>query len=54
LGFAPWSPLLKREEKELEINKKWVVYIADVNDELVEQFEEMFSPIQTPSKKLIL
>jgi len=54
LGFAPWSPLLKREEKELEINKKWVVYIADVNEELVEQFEEMFSPIQTPSKKLIL
>ena len=54
LGFAPYSPLLKREEKELEINKKWIVYIANVNDELVEKYEEMFSPIQTPSKKLIL
>jgi len=54
LGFAPWSPLLRREVKELEINKKWIIYIAEVNDELVEQFEEMFSPIQTPSKKLIL
>lgn len=54
LGFAPYAPLLKREEKELEINKKWIVYVANVNDELVEKYEEMFSPIQTPSKKLIL
>jgi len=37
LGFAPYAPLLKREEKEL-----------------VDQYEEMFSPLKTPSKKLIL
>jgi hypothetical protein len=54
LGFAPYAPLLKREEKELEISKKWIVYVANVNDELVEQYEEMFSPLKTPSKKLIL
>ena len=36
LGFAPYAPLLNRDEKELEINKKWIVYIANVNDELVE------------------
>ena len=54
LGFAPYSPLLRTDEKELNINKKWVVYIANVNDELVEQYEEMFSPLKTPSKKLIL
>ena len=54
LGFAPYAPLLKREEKELEIDKNWIVYIANVNDELVEKYEEMFSPIKTASKKLIL
>ena len=54
LGFAPYAPLLKREEKELEISKKWIVYIADINDELVDKYEEMFSPLSTPSKKLIL
>ena len=54
LGFAPYAPLLNRDEKELEINKKWIVYIANVNDELVEQYEEMFSPIKKPSKQLIL
>ena len=54
LGFAPYAPLLNSEEKELVINKKWVVYIANVNNELVENYEEMFSPIKTPAKKLIL
>lgn len=54
LGFAPYSPLLNRDEKELEINRRWIVYIANVNDELVEQYEEMFSTIKTPSSKLIL
>jgi len=54
LGFAPYAPLLNRDEKELEINKKWIVYIANVNDELVEQYEDMFSPIKKPSKQLIL
>jgi len=54
LGFAPYAPLLKRTEKELEIDKNWIVYMANVNDELVEKYEEMFSPIKTPSSKLIL
>lgn len=54
LGFAPYAPLLNRDEKELEINKKWIVYIANINDELIEKYEEMFSPIKTASKKLIL
>ena len=53
LGFAPYAPLLKRTEKELEIGKNWIVYIANVNDELVEKYEEMFSPIKTPSSKFI-
>ena len=54
LGFAPWSPLLKGKDEEIEITKKYIVYIADAQDEIVEQYEQMFSTIQTPSKKLIL
>ena len=54
IGFAPWSPLLKGKNEELEITKKYIVYIADAQDEIVEQYEQMFSAIKTPSKKLIL
>ncbi len=55
LGFAPWSPLLKGKGEELEITKKYIVYIADVQEQIVDQYNQMFSTITTPpSKKLIL
>ena len=55
LGFAPWSPILSREVKHLEINKNFVVYITHPEESVVEQYEKMFSPIsKPPSKKLIL
>jgi len=54
MGFAPWSPILSKEQKEIPVNKKFIVYIAEVNSEIVDQYKQMFSTIVTPEKKLIL
>lgn len=54
LGFVPWSPLLKDKNVDLEITKKYIVYIAEVQEQIVEQYEQMFSVIKSPSKKLIV
>ena len=54
LGFAPWSPLLKGKDEEIEITKKYIVYIADPQEQIEEQYKDMFSVIKSPSKKLIL
>lgn len=54
MGFAPWSPLLKDKNIELEITKKYIVYISEAQEQIVEQYEEMFSVIKSPSKKLIV
>jgi len=54
MGFAPWSPLLKEKNIDLEVSKKYVVYIAEAQEQIVEQYEQMFSIIQKPSKKLVL
>ena len=54
LGFAPWSPLLKGKGVDLEVTKKYVVYITEAQEQVVEQYEEMFSVIKAPSKKLIV
>ena len=54
LGFAPWSPLLKGRDEELEITKEYIVYIADTQEEVVEKYKDMFSVLKTPSKKLVL
>ena len=54
MGFAPWSPLLKGKNEELEVTKKYVIYIADTQEQIEEQYQEMFSVLKTPSKKLVL
>jgi hypothetical protein len=54
MGFAPWSPLLKDKDIDLEVSKKYVVYISEAQEQIVEQYEEMFSIIKSPSKKLIV
>ena len=54
MGFAPWSPLLKDKNVDLEVTKKYIVYISEAQEQIVEQYEEMFSVIKSPSKKLIV
>ena len=54
IGFAPWSPLLKGRGIELKITQKYIVYISDPQEEIIEQYKQMYSTIQTPSTKLVL
>lgn len=54
MGFAPWSPIINEDQKEIPVNKKFVVYIAEVNSDIVDQYKQMFSTIVTPEKKLII
>ena len=53
IGFAPWSPLLSKGEG-IEVTKKYVVYIGNPQEEIIEQYKSMFGKISTPTKKLIL
>lgn len=54
LGFAPWSPLICKSNKEIPVSKKFVVYVADVAEDIVNQYNQMFSKIVTPTNKLII
>ena len=54
MGFAPWSPLLKGKNEELEVTRKYIVYMSETQEEIEEQYQEMFSVLKTPSKKLVL
>ena len=54
MGFAPWSPLLKGKNVHLEVTKKYVVYITEAQEQIVDQYKDMFSVIKSPSKKLIM
>ena len=52
IGFAPWSPLLEKDE--LEVVRRYIVYIANPQEEIVEQYNLMYGKIQKPTKKLII
>ncbi len=54
IGFAPWSPLLSKNVKELTISKKFVIYVSETQDQMVSEYESMFSSIITPNKGLSL
>ena len=53
IGFAPGLHLSK-DVKELTINKKFVMYISETQEQMVTEYESMFSPIITPNKNLSL
>ena len=52
IAFAPWSPLLHKDK--LEVTKKYIVYIGDPQEEIIEQYNSMFGKLSKPTKKLIL
>ncbi len=54
MGFAPWSPLLKDKNIDLEVSKKYIVYISEAQEQIVDSYVDMFSVIKSPSKKLIV
>tara|TARA_B100000965_G_scaffold323626_1_gene285414 strand:+ start:210 stop:500 length:291 start_codon:yes stop_codon:yes gene_type:complete len=55
VGFAPWSPLLKGRDVEIDVTMRYVVYITDTQDDIIDQYKQMYAPIATPPrKKLIL
>ena len=56
VGFAPWATVISKDEPEITVKKNFVVYIAAVQDDVAQKYNEMFgSKLVTPTpKKLIV
>ena len=56
VGFAPWATVISKDEPEITVKKTHVVYVAEVQDDVAQKYNEMFgSKLVTPSpKKLIV
>ena len=56
VGFAPWTPVIDKDKPEVEVSKNFVVYIADVESQVKNKYNEIYgSKLVTPEeKKLIL
>ncbi len=54
LSFVAWSPMISKEEKDITVSTKFVVYVAEAAEEIVAQYEQMYSPITQPEKKKLI
>tara|TARA_B100001113_G_C20976392_1_gene564114 strand:+ start:244 stop:537 length:294 start_codon:yes stop_codon:yes gene_type:complete len=52
IGFMPFMPYTKAE-KGLEIDMKWIMFMVDPLDELVDQHRAATSGISVPDKKIV-
>ncbi len=55
IGFAPWSPLMSESMEKIRVSKRHVVYVVDINDDMKQQYEQLFNRVITsPKQGLIL
>lgn len=54
IGMAPWVPILSKTDKEITIDKKFVVFVAAADDTVVSQYISMFGEVMIPSQKLLI
>ena len=56
IGFAPWTPVINKDKPEIEVSKNFVVYIAEVDEQVKNKYNEIYgSKLVTPGeKKMIL
>jgi len=51
VGFAPWSPVISPEVKELTIRASYTVYVTEPNDDVVNNYNQIFSPLTLPQQQ---
>ena len=51
VGFAPWSPVISPEVKELTIRSSYTVYVTEPNDDVVNNYNQIFSPLTLPQQQ---
>ena len=56
VGFAPWATVISKDEQEITMSKKHVVYVVATQEDVANKYNEMFgSKVIVPeSKKLIV
>lgn len=55
VGFAPWATVISKDDPEITMSQKHIIYVAEVQDGVASKYKEMFGNIITPAeKKLIL
>ena len=54
IGFAPWAPILNKTKNEIDVKNTFIVFIAEVDEEVANQHKQMYGGVITKQSKLIV
>jgi hypothetical protein len=55
VGFAPWSPVINKDKPEMEVSRNFVVYVAEVEEQVEKKYNEIYgSKLVTPNQKRLI
>lgn len=54
IGFAPWAPILDKSKNEVDVKNEFIVFIADVDEDIANQHKSMYGGVITKQSKLIV
>ena len=54
IGFAPWSPIISKEEPSITIADNFIVYVAEADSSVLEQYNTMFGNVIAPKPQSII
>lgn len=55
VGFAPWATVISKENPEITVSKKHIIYVVEVQEDVAKKYNEMFgSKLITPDKKKLI
>ena len=55
VGFAPWATVIDKDNPEVTMSKRHVVYVVALQEDVAKKYNEMFgSKLITPDKKKLL
>ena len=55
VGFAPWATVISKENPEITLDMKHVIYVAEIDHSVAKKYNQMFgSPLITPDEKKLI
>lgn len=54
IGFAPWVPILHKSKNTVDIKNSFVVFVADVDEDVANQHKKMYGGLITKSQSVII
>jgi len=56
VGFAPWAAVIDQENPDITVDRKFIVYVAEVDSAVKKKYNDLFGSklITTPEEKKII